>query len=189
MSELTDRMRRLVRRAGDSTMFGQVGELQRRVAALEAAEAVRRTMADYATMLDAGYVDDLLDVFTEDVDFAAVNYPPGTGGTESHRGRADLRRIYEPLEYGSFRHHVAMPVVTVDDGAERATVQAYFVTGSPFGVGGGLYQGTVVFDGDRWRISRWRVVSSWGWRLAPGAEPWEFHVPLGEGADRAGRLP
>jgi hypothetical protein len=145
---------------------------------------VRTTFAEYTHHLDGGMVDELLDVFTDDVSFMAVDYPPGTGGTLEKTGRSGLREVYGGLRFGSFRHHTTNMSISVDSAAERAELSSYFATASPYGWGGGLYQGTLVRQPDRWRIATWRVTSTWGWRIGSEAPPY-LDQPLAGAAPHA----
>ncbi len=157
---------------GDEDLRAEIASLSQRVQRLEAAEAVRSTFAEYTHHLDGGQVDDLLDLFTEDVRFLAVDYPPGTGGTLEKRGRQGVAEVYGGLRFGSFRHHTSNTSISVADDASSAELSSYFATASPFAWGGGLYQGTLVRDPDRWRIREWQVTSTWGWRVRTDDRPY-----------------
>jgi hypothetical protein len=142
--------------------------IKTRLARLEAAEAVRSALARYTYLMDGGFVDELLDVFSADAEFVAENEPPGTGGTAMHRGRDDIGGHYRALPFGWFRHHTTNTSIDVSADATEAHVSSYFLTSFPGGVQGGLYEGTFQHDTDgTWRIRNWHITSSWGW----GGEP------------------
>ena len=162
-------------------------DLAWRVSRLEVVEAVRSTFHEYTHYLDGGFVDDLLGVFTDDAEMTAANYPPGSGKDVVLRGRDEIRSIYAPLSYGSFRHHATNATVAVADDLGRAELSSYFVTGSSYGLGGGLYQGTFVPLDGIWRIRTWRVASTWGWRIAGQEAPEYLREVLGAHALRDGK--
>jgi hypothetical protein len=155
-----------------------VASLEERLARMEATEAVRRAFARYTWFLDGGRTDDLLQVFTEDAAMEAMNYPPGTGGTLTFRGRAEIETLYRPLRAGSFRHHATNTSVEVAPDCRSARLTSYFLTASskPTSIQGGVYEGELVPAGDdpggEWRIARWRVSSQWGWNQGTDAPPY-----------------
>jgi hypothetical protein len=156
--------------------------VEARLTRLEAAEAVRSALARYVYLMDGGFVDELLDVFTDDAEFVAANEPPGTGGTVVHRGRDDIGGHYRALPFGWFRHHTTNTSIDVSADATEAQVSSYFLTSFPGGVQGGLYEGTFQHDTDgTWRIRNWNITSSWGWGGEPG-----FHY-FEQAADRTVR--
>jgi len=158
-----------------------------RLERLEIVEAVRSTFHEYTHYLDGGFVDDLLAVFTPDAEMTAANYPPGSGKDVVLRGRDEIRTIYGPLPFGAFRHHATNSTVSVADDRRSAQLSSYFVTASPYGLGGGLYQGTLVPSEGRWLISQWRVASTWGWRIQGQTEPPYLQEALGSHALRDGK--
>ena len=153
--------------------------LEARVARLEATEAVRRTFNRYLYYLDGGRTDDLLAVFAVDATMEAMNYPPGSGGTERYEGRERIAAIFRPLRPGASRHNSTNVSIAVADDARTASLTAYFVTTFRDGIQGGFYEGTARATsadpaGD-WEIVTWRVSSQWGWHAKDGfatyAEP------------------
>ena len=159
--------------------------LETRVARIEAAEEVRSAFARYIYFMDGGFVDELMDVFMTDAEFLAENEPPSTGGTVTHRGRADIEGHYRALPFGWFRHHAANITVDVSADAQQADLSSYFLTAFPGGVQGGLHEGTFCKDVDGiWRIQRWQITSSWGWGGEPAFQCFEKST---EWTQRGGR--
>ncbi|MCZ7527764.1 MAG: nuclear transport factor 2 family protein [Acidimicrobiia bacterium] len=160
--------------------------LRARVARLEAREEVLDCFREYLYALDGGRVDDLLDVFTEDVTFEAVNFPPGSGETVARAGREALAGLYGRYPASIRRHHAANTSVEVGEGGDTAELSSYYLTTGAYELAGGLYEGTFRRDGGRWRIARWRVTSQWGWRLREERPPY-LADPLDRGTMRGGR--
>ena len=145
-----------------------VQQLAARVGRLEAVESLRKALNDYFYLVDAGRVDELLDVYTDDVSWSATNVPFGSGQTLSCQGTAQVRPIVESMGHGGFRHHGLNIDIQLDDAAESATTVAYMLLVSrsaeladAAALLGGLYEGTWVRDGERWRIQSWRVNNQW----------------------------
>ncbi len=166
---------------------GSTEQLLVRVERLEIIEAVRSTFHEYTHYLDGGFVDDLLGVFTADAEMIAANYPPGSGHDLVLRGHDEIRTIYAPLSYGSFRHHATNSTVSVADDRHSAELSSYFITASTFGFGGGLYQGTLVPVDGVWRINQWRVASTWGFAIAGQDQGEYLRGALGAHALRDGK--
>jgi len=150
-------------------------DLEARIARLEAIEACRSVFSEYTHYLDAGHIDDLMEIFSEDVEWVAANYPPGSGQDLPVNGRAGVRQVYAGLTFGSFRHHTTNVAVNILPSGE-GELSSYFMTSVPKGLQGGLYQGSLRDEGDRWRIFRWRVVSAWSWRVAGEADQYFFSM-------------
>jgi SnoaL-like domain len=154
--------------------------LEARIARLEATEAVRRTFNRYLYFLDGGKIDDLLQVFALDATMEAMNYPPGTGGTQSFAGRDRIAEIFRPLKPGASRHNSANTSIAVADDARSASLTSYFLTAGPSAIQGGVYEGTLRATTDdpagAWEIVTWRVSSQWGWNVA--GDPAGYAEPL-----------
>lgn len=149
-------------------MSDELAELRARVARLEAERAVISTFNEYFYNMDIGYTEGILDVFMEDGLLEVINFPPGTMEDLRFEGRAAMRELYgphsstEPTLSGG--HHSANVQVNVAEDCSSAELSAYFMTsGGHGGLGGGMYQGTFVPDGDKWRIAHYRIISNWGW--------------------------
>jgi SnoaL-like domain len=166
-------------------------ELAARVGRLEATESLRQALNDYFYLVDAGRVDELLDVYAENVVWTASNVPFGSGQTLSCQGRTQVRPIVESLGYGSFRHHGLNIDIQVDDAGASATTVAYMLIVSrsaevadAAALLGGLYEGKWVRDADRWRIESWRVNNQW---MVDGVATAKFFDGLREYAQWDGR--
>jgi SnoaL-like domain len=167
-------------------------DLVARIARLEASESIRQALNDYFYLIDAGRVDELLDVYTADVSWAATNVPFGSGGVLTCSGRDEVRPVVEALGYGTFRHHGLNIDIQVDDDAESATTAAYMliISRSPevaegATLLGGLYEGTWIREADRWRIASWRINNQWMVDGVPGVK---FFDGLREYTQGDGRL-
>lgn len=183
--------------------MGQLEELTARLAAtearlarLEAKEAVLSTFNEYLYHLDIGYPDELVPaVFTADAVLEVINFPPGTMDDLEMTGHAEILPLYAdhtvtaPAIQGG--HHATNIAVDVALDAQSAELSAYFLTAvGGFGfIQGGLYQGTAVPDGDRWRFARFRIISGWGWRVTRDAVRQTTDTVPAERAHRGGRPP
>jgi SnoaL-like domain len=145
---------------------------ERRLARLDAKEAVLRTLNHYLYCLDVGYPDELVRrVFTTDAVLEVVNFPPGTMQDHVLTGHAEILPLYAdhtrtaPAIQGG--HHTSNVAVDVAADASSAELSAYFMTsgGTAGSLQGGQYQGEAVPDGDGWRFRRFRILSGWGWRV------------------------
>jgi hypothetical protein len=146
---------------------GDLAALERRIARLEAIEAVRYAFNRYLHAVDNNRVDVLVgEVFTEDVEVVIANYPPGSGKNHLLHGSDAVRSIYEPVRAGGQRHNAANTSVVVADDLGEAHLTSYFVTTLAWGNQGGMYEATFVPTGDgTWKAKRWLVSSQWGWKL------------------------
>jgi len=149
-------------------------DLERRLARLEAREAVLATFNSYLYFLDIGYPDELVQLFEPDAVLHLVNFPPGTMRDRDLHGHDEIARLYvdhtthEPRIHGG--HHSANVAVHVAPDGSSAELSAYFLTTGPgvAGAQGGQYQLRLRPDGARWRIREMNIISGWGWR--PSAE-------------------
>lgn len=146
-------------------------DLERRIARLEATEAVRHTFHRYLHAIDNNRIDVLIDeVFTPDVVVEVANFPPGTGRNLLLDDEAAIRRLYEPIPADGHRHNAANTSIVVDDELATAHLTSYFVTTIAWGNQGGMYEATFVpTAGGTWSARRWLVSSQWGWRLTDTA--------------------
>ena len=165
--------------------------LAARLDRLEAAESLRAAHNDYFYLIDAGRVDELLDLYTENVAWSATNVPFGSGQTLRCQGRSQVRPVLEALGHGTFRHHGVNVDIRVSDDAATATSAAYMLVVSrsrqaadALTLLGGLYEGTWEREVDRWRISSWRVSNQW---MADGVGEAKFFDGLREGSQWDGR--
>ncbi|CDO30867.1 nuclear transport factor 2 family protein [Mycolicibacterium porcinum] len=160
-------------------------DLLARLERLEAERDVRHALNDYFYLLDAGRVEDLLDVYSREVDWSASNIPFGSGRRLALTGRAQVRPVVESLGYGGFRHHGVNADIYVDDAATSAWTTSYMlvvsrsteVPGTTLLLGG-LYEGTWTRDSDRWRIGAWHISHQW---MVDGVGSEKFFDGLREG--------
>ena len=143
-------------------------DLERRVARLEAIEAVRYAFHRYIHAIDNNNIDLLIsEVLTADAVLIVSNYPPGSGQNLVLDTEAKIRAVYEPVKADGHRHNPTSTSVWVNDDLTEAKLTSYFVTTMAWGNQGGMYEGTFVPVGDgTWKAKSWRVASQWGWRFA-----------------------
>lgn len=160
--------------------------LEQRLARLEAAEAVRGTMMSYAQLMDAGLVDEVLQLFAKDSQLIALNEPPGSGGSVRRSGIVEIDTHYRALRYGTFRHHLTNVSVDVTSDAKIAELSALFLTSYRHAIKGGFYEVKFERQNDgQWRIKRMHITSSWGWHVSdPNID---YFALLGAQALRGGR--
>jgi hypothetical protein len=142
-------------------------DLERRIARLEAIEAVRYAFHGYFHAVDNNRIDVLLDeVFTPDVVVEIANYPPGSGKNHVLTTADEIRAIYEKVRASGERHNATNTSIVVNDDCTEAQVTSYWITTIAWANQGGIYEATFVPVGDgRWKAKRWLVSSQWGWRL------------------------
>ena len=142
-------------------------DLERRIARLEAIEAVRYAFHRYFHAIDNNNIDLLInEVFTKDAVLVISNYPPGSGQNLLLDTEEKIRAVYGPIKADGHRHNAANTSVWVNDDVTEAKVTSFFVTTIAWGNQGGMYEGTFVPMGDgTWKAKRWLVSSQWGWRL------------------------
>lgn len=143
-------------------------DLERRIARLEAIEAVRYAFARYFHAIDNNKIDVLInEVFAPNCVVEIANYPPGSGKNLLLQGPDQIKATYGPIPADGHRHNPANTSIVINDGITEAYVTSYFVTTIAWGNQGGIYEATFVPMGDgTWRASKWLVSSQWGWRLA-----------------------
>ena len=143
-------------------------DLEKRVARLEATEAVRYAFHRYFHAIDNNNIDLLInEVFTKNVVLEVANYPPGSGKNLLLDTEEKIRAVYGPIKADGHRHNATNVSVLVNEDSTEAQVTAYFVTTIAWGNQGGIYEGTFVPAGDgTWKAKHWLVSSQWGWRLA-----------------------
>ena len=143
-------------------------DLEKRVARLEATEAVRYAFNRYFHAIDNNNIDLLInEVFTKNVVLEVANYPPGSGKNLLLDTEEKIRAVYGPIKADGHRHNATNVSVLVNKSATKAQVTAYFVTTMAWGNQGGVYEATFVPDDDgTWKAKHWLVSSQWGWRLA-----------------------
>lgn len=168
--------------------------LERRLARVEAIEAVRYAFNRYFHAIDNNRIDVLInEVFTADATVEIANYPPGSGRNHVLTGEKAIRAIYEPIPADGHRHNSSNTSVVVNDDATEAKLTSYFVTTIAWGNQGGIYEATFVPVGDgTWRAKHWLVSSQWGWRLADTSlelPPPYLYEPPSTGSQHGGMQP
>ena len=167
---------------------------EKRLARLEAKEAVLSTFNHYVYLMDVGYPDELVEaVFTKDAVLEVINFPPGTMNDLLMTGHAEIKPLYDehtkvaPAIQGG--HHTSNIGVDVAPDCSVAQFSAYFMTSTASGgtLQGGQYQGEAVPDGDGWRFRRLRILSGWGWRVGGDALQAITATLPAERAERGGR--
>lgn len=143
-------------------------DLERRIARLEAIEAVRYAFARYFHAIDNNKIDVLInEVFAPDCKVEIANYPPGSGKNLLLQGPDQITATYGPIPADGHRHNPSNTSIVINDDITEAYVTSYFVTTIAWGNQGGIYEATFVPVGDgTWRAKHWLVSSQWGWRLA-----------------------
>jgi ketosteroid isomerase-like protein len=129
----------------------RLAALERRVAALEATEDVRRTMSDYARALDERRPDLLDQVFTDDCHLVTVPWGADT------QGKAKLLRVFDNYwkRFGGPRRYYANENITVDGDVAKA-FSYWFVTQEDADrsvIGWGTYDWQFRREPQRWRVS------------------------------------
>ncbi|MEO1060263.1 MAG: nuclear transport factor 2 family protein [Actinomycetota bacterium] len=141
-------------------------DLRRRVARLEAKEAVLATFNAYTYLMDVGHPELVGEVFAPDAQLHLVNFPPGTQ-TDSTLTGEQIRRLYDDhapdAAWIKGGHHTTNVGVRVADDLASAELSAYFLTSTPKGVQGGQYRVRLAPDGDRWLVQEMQIASGWGW--------------------------
>lgn len=141
--------------------------LDARIARLEAAEAVRSVFAQYTQLMDAGHIDELMQVFGPGAELVAMNEPSTGGGTVRRTGHAEIEAHYRALRIGTFRHHATGVSVDVSPDAKVAEISSLFITSYRHALKGGLYEVRLGADAaGAWKIARLHITSSWGWHVA-----------------------
>jgi hypothetical protein len=161
-------------------------ELLARVARIEAREACISTFNEYLHYLDAEFVEDLLELFTEDGRLEVMNYPPGTGINVECNGREEIRPVFEGHRGIMTRHHASNIALNVRPDGRSADMSAYFMTAVNYGVTGGIYEATFEFVDGKWLFTWLRISSNWGWMIPQDYPPF-LAEQLGAGTLRDGR--
>jgi hypothetical protein len=145
----------------------ELADLRRRVARLEAKEAVLATFNTYTYLMDVGHPELVEQVFAPDAELQLVNFPPGTQ-TDSTLTGDQIRRLYDDHapehQWIKGGHHTTNVGVQVAEDLSSAELSAYFLTSTPRGVQGGMYRVGLVSSDDRWLVSRMQIASGWGWK-------------------------
>jgi hypothetical protein len=166
----------------------ELANLRARVERIEAVEACRGRFNAYLYYLDAGHLDDLLDLFADDARLELQNFPPGTGGNLHYTGPDEIRGLYAAFVGEGARHHSANVSVVPSEALDRVEMTAYFQTAIEYTLTGGIYELQLQPRLDTWQISRMRISSTWGWAV-PHTDPPFLKEPFSTGTLRGGRPP
>ena len=146
----------------------RIEELERHVQKLQAREGVIAGFNKYLYSIDTGFIDDILDAFSEDAVLDVLNFPPD--GVDMHfNGRGEIAPLYERYRSRGLMigggHNATNISIVIDEGAVTASLSAYFTTTRPAGVQGGRYEGFLHLEDDgKWRITKLSIISAWGWK-------------------------
>ena len=140
--------------------------MEERLALLEAREAIRETISNYAFYVDAGRYDEWADLFTKDGVF-------DIGARGRFQGReqliAFLKGRHGPQGPKS-RHYIMNHVINIS--GTEATARSYVAVTNEEGdtslFGAGVYDDRLRKEGDRWRFAERKVTL-------------EYMVPLEKG--------
>ena len=126
---------------------------------MTAREGIRETIGRYAHLVDAGRIDELMELFAEDAVLEAGALPPATGRAaiaaffQGTGGRLAAASKGRPL----IRHHVSNIVIDVT-GPEAADARSYFMAITERGPDHwGRYRDRLARSGERW-LFRSRLV-------------------------------
>ena len=166
----------------------ELATLRRRVERIEAAEVCRGLFNDYLHYLDAGYLEDLLALFTDDARLELRNFPPGTGDDPNYTGPDEIRGLFAAFVGEGARHHSANVSVVPSESLEQVEMTAYFLTTLDHALTGGIYEVRLRCGLGTWKISHLRISSTWGWSV-PHTEPPFLKESFSAGTLRGGRSP
>ena len=167
---------------------GEFASLRARVERIEAVEACRGRFNAYLYYLDAGHLEDLLDLFADDARLELQNFPPGSGGKLLYTGPDEIRGLYAAFVGEGARHHSANVSVVPSEALDQVEMTAYFQTAIEYTLTGGMYELQLQPGYGSWQISRMRISSTWGWAV-PHSDPPFLKEPFSAGTLRGGRPP
>lgn len=137
----------------------ELAELRERLARLEDAAAICRTLYAYGSALDYGDRDRFLGCFTEDADYVVTMRTTGETAMHFH-GHDELKGYFDGHTHapGAWHKHITTnPEVTFDGVAAAAT--SYFIrvdapedAGPATVLASGRYRDRLVRDRAHWRI-------------------------------------
>jgi hypothetical protein len=171
-----------------NSMMDELAELRGRVERCEAIETCRCRFNEYLYYLDAGHLDDLVDLFSDDIRLELRNFPPGTGKDIEYTGLDEVRKLYAAFAGEGARHHSSNVSVVLSDAANQAEVTAYFHTSIEYALTGGIYELRLEPRPSTWHITWMRISSTWGWAV-PHTDPPFLSEAFGAGTFRDGRPP
>ncbi len=137
--------------AADADVIARLAQLERRVAALEAVEGVRRTLSDYARALDERRPELLDRIFTDDCHLVTIPWGADT------RGKARMRLAFDRYwaRFANPRRYYANEAISVD--GDGATAFMYWLVTQDDGdhsvIGWRTYDWSFRRENGLWRIS------------------------------------
>lgn len=144
----------------------ELARLSARVLELEAVQAVRETLLDYAHYHDRGLSSELAMLFTEDAVLDISGY--GTGLDTSITGREAIREMYAQIDARSdgpppYKHVITNLRIDVD--GDQAVTSSYLMdwggAATDRGPGGGMYRERLERQTDgRWLIKHKCIAST-----------------------------
>ncbi|MDN5747160.1 MAG: nuclear transport factor 2 family protein [Pseudonocardia sp.] len=144
-----------------------MGEVEQRIARLEALEAIRALDARYCRVLDDGDWDSLVSLFTDDGEFV---------GLSRARGHGELRTFFAGLADGgltAFWHHVTNLEIALD-GPDTARARSFLWQPC-------VQDGVPHIAAGRYLDMLRRVDGTW--RYATKQVTFDYFVPLTDGWD------
>ena len=116
--------------------------------------AIRRLLADYCHLLDAGRFDEWIALFDEDVVFVVMG--------NRLRGRDYVRSFIEPTqqENDRGRHMLSEPVIEIDGATARVATDYVFVSRANTILSTGRYLDVMRRAPDRWCFASREIVFS-----------------------------
>jgi hypothetical protein len=169
-----------------NTASDDMPDLRRRIERIEAVEACRDRFNSYLYSLDAGHLEELLDLFADEARLELKNFPPGTGGELVYSGPDEIRGLYTSFVGEGARHHSANVSVAPSDDLGRVEMTAYFHTSLEYALTGGIYELQLQPRSGEWQVTRMGISSTWGWGV-PHTDPPFLKEPFGAGTLRDGR--
>jgi hypothetical protein len=160
------------------SIASELADLRARVRRCEAIEVCRGRFNEYLYYLDGGHLEDLIDLFGDDIRLELMNFPPGTGGDLHYTGLDEIRKLYAAFIGEGARHHSANVSVVLNEAVDRADMIAYFQTALEYALTGGIYELQLEPRLATWKITRMRISSTWGWAI-PHSDPPFLTEPLG----------
>jgi 3-phenylpropionate/cinnamic acid dioxygenase small subunit len=115
-------------------------------------ESIRRTLAEYAHLLDDGRFDEWELLYTADARFHVMG--------RTYEGRAAARGFMEQYQGAENRgkHICVNSVIDVDGGRATAVTDYIFITQAREILSAGRYHDVLVREPDRWRFAERRIV-------------------------------
>ncbi|MFM7094335.1 MAG: nuclear transport factor 2 family protein, partial [Actinomycetota bacterium] len=143
-------------------------DLERRIARLEAIEAVRYAFHRYFHAIDNNNIDLLInEVFTKDAVLVISNYPPGSGQNLLLDTEEKIRAVYGPIKADGHRHNAANTSVWVNDDVTEAKVTA----SSSRRLRGATRAACTRAPSFQWVMARGRPSAGWCRASGAGASP------------------